>query len=115
MSDKKNLGHNRKKDFLNKEGFLGSAYDADSEGEEGKYYVYSYDEIKDLENIERFFEIKPEGNWEKKIILIEKEKPSAAILKKLLQIRSKRTNPFFEVKEKRTTEAMWVFPFRSAF
>ena len=30
-----------KKDFLNKEGFLGSAYDADSDGEEGKYYIYT--------------------------------------------------------------------------
>ena len=32
--------------FLNKEGFLGSAYDADSEGEEGKYYVYKYEDVK---------------------------------------------------------------------
>ena len=48
-----------KKNFVNKEGFLGSAYDADSEGEEGKYYVFKYDEIKDLENIEKYFEIKP--------------------------------------------------------
>ena len=40
-----------KKDFLNKEGFLGSAYDADSDGEEGKYYVFTYDEIKKLKNI----------------------------------------------------------------
>ena len=97
-----------KKDFLNKEGFLGSAYDADSEGEEGKYYVYSYDEIKDLENIEKFFEIKPEGNWEKKIILIEKEKPSAAILKKLLQIRSKRTKPFFDDKTQLDLNCLWI-------
>ena len=37
-----------KKNFLNKEGFLGSAFDADSDGEEGKYYVYSYNEIKDI-------------------------------------------------------------------
>ena len=44
---------------------LGSAYDADSDGEEGKYYVYSYNEIKDIENIDDYFEIKPEGNWEK--------------------------------------------------
>ena len=87
-----------KKDFLNKEGFLGSAYDADSDGEEGKYYVYTYDEIKEIENIEKYFEIKPEGNWEKKIILVEKEKPINEILKKLLHIRLKRNKPFFDDK-----------------
>ena len=59
-----------KKDFLNKEGFLGSAYDADSDGEEGKYYIFTYDEIKDIENIEKYFEVRPEGNWENKIILV---------------------------------------------
>ncbi len=62
--------------FRNKEGFLGSAYDADSDGEEGKYYVFSYEEIKAIENIDNYFEIKPEGNWENKIILVEKEKYS---------------------------------------
>ena len=87
-----------KKNFLNKEGFLGSAYDADSEGKEGKYYIYSYSEIKDLENIEKYFEIKPEGNWENKIILVEKEKATQEILKKLLQIRMKRKKPFFDDK-----------------
>ena len=87
-----------KKNFLNKEGFLGSAYDADSEGEEGKYYVYSYNEIKDIENIEKYFQIKPEGNWEGKIILVEKEYPTEIILDKLLQIRSKRNKPFFDDK-----------------
>ena len=87
-----------KKNFLNKEGFLGSAYDADSEGEEGKYYIYTYSEIKNLENIEKYFEIKPEGNWENKIILVEKEKPNQEILKKLLQIRLKRKKPFFDDK-----------------
>ena len=87
-----------KKNFINKEGFFGSAYDADSDGEEGKYYVYSYTEIKDIENIEKYFEIKPEGNWENKIILVEKEKPNKEILNKLLQIRLKRKKPFFDDK-----------------
>ena len=87
-----------KKNFLNKEGFLGSAFDADSDGEEGKYYVYSYNEIKDIENIDKYFEIKTEGNWENKIILVEKEKPTEEILKNLLQIRLQRKKPFFDDK-----------------
>jgi uncharacterized protein YyaL (SSP411 family) len=87
-----------KKNFINKEGFLGSAFDADSDGEEGKYYIYSYSEIKDIKNIEKYFEIKPEGNWENKIILVEKQKPNEEIVKKLLQIRLKRNKPFFDDK-----------------
>ena len=39
-------------DFVNSENkLLGSAYDADSEGKEGKYYVYSYEEIKKIKEI----------------------------------------------------------------
>ena len=87
-----------KKNFLNKEGFFGSAYDADSEGEEGKYYIYSYNEIKDIKNIGKYFEINPEGNWENKIILVEKEKPTQEILNKLFDIRLKRKKPFFDDK-----------------
>ncbi len=87
-----------KKNFINNEGFFGSAYDADSDGEEGKYYVYSQSEIKDIENIEKYFEITPEGNWENKIILVEKQKPTKEIINKLLQIRLKRSKPFFDDK-----------------
>ena len=64
----------------------------------GKYYVFSFNEIKEIENIEKYFEIKPEGNWENKIILVEKQKPSEIIIKKLLKIRSKRIKPFFDDK-----------------
>ncbi len=84
--------------FRNNEGFLGSAFDADSDGEEGKYYVYSYNEIKEIENIDKYFEIRPEGNWENKIILVEKEKPNKSILKKLSEIRMRRKKPFFDDK-----------------
>ena len=35
-------------EFKNKENLYGSAYDADSEGIEGKYYVWSYEELKNL-------------------------------------------------------------------
>ena len=97
-----------KKNFRNSEGFLGSAYDADSEGEEGKYYVYSYEEIKDFPKIEKYFEIKPEGNWENKIILVEKEKPTEDILNKLLKIRSKREKPFFDDKTQLDLNCLWI-------
>ncbi len=97
-----------KRNFRNSEGFLGSAYDADSEGEEGKYYVYSYEEIKDFPKIEKYFEIKPEGNWENKIILVEKEKPTEDILNKLLKIRSKREKPFFDDKTQLDLNCLWI-------
>ena len=97
-----------KKNFLNNEGFLGSAYDADSDGEEGKYYVFNYEEIKNIENIEDYFYISPEGNWEKKIILIEKKTPTKEILKQLLTIRSKKKKPFFDDKTQLDLNCLWI-------
>ncbi len=97
-----------RKNFQNGEGFLGSAYDADSEGEEGKYYVYQYKEIKDFENIEKYFEIKPDGNWENKIILVEKEKPTEDIINKLYQLRAKRKKPFFDDKSQLDLNCLWL-------
>ena len=97
-----------RQDFANKEGFLGSAYDADSDGEEGKYYVFKYDEIKNLENIGKYFQIEPKGNWNNKIILIEKETPNSEIIKKLLDIRSKRNKPFFDDKTQLDLNCLWI-------
>ena len=96
------------KNFLNSDGFLGSALDADSEGEEGKYYVYKYEEIKNIDNIEKYFDIKPDGNWEKKIILVEKIKPSSEIIDKLLAIRLKRKKPFFDNKTQLDLNCLWI-------
>ena len=39
--------------------------------------LYSF---KDIENIRDFFEIEEKGNWENKIILIEKKKASKKIV-----------------------------------
>ena len=97
-----------KKNFLNQSGFLGSAYDADSDGEEGKYYVYTYEEIKDLENVSDFFDINTKGNWENKIILVEKKKASKKILDELLNIRSKRKKPFFDDKTQLDINCLWI-------
>ena len=97
-----------KKNFLNLSGFLGSAYDADSDGEEGKYYVYAYEEIKNIQNIKDYFEVEPKGNWETKIILVEKKKPPVEILNKLLDIRSHRKKPFFDDKTQLDLNCLWV-------
>jgi uncharacterized protein len=97
-----------KKEFLNKDGLLGSAYDADSDGEEGKYYVYNFDEIKDIENIRDFFEIDEKGNWENKIILTEKKKASKKVIEELLKIRSKKNKPFFDDKTQLDLNCLWI-------
>ena len=97
-----------KKEFLNKEGFLGSAIDADSDGVEGKYYVFSYEELKDINQIDKYFDVQANGNWENKIILVEKKKPSKEIIDKLLNIRSKRKKPFFDDKTQLDLNCLWI-------
>ena len=97
-----------KKNFQNQDGFFGSALDADSEGEEGKYYTFSYNELKEIENIEKYFEISSEGNWEKKIILVEKKQPTKDLLKKLLLIRSNKNKPFFDDKTQLDLNCMMI-------
>ena len=95
--------------FKNKEdGLLGSAYDADSDGEEGKYYTFSYEEIKNIESINEYFDIKPEGNWEGKIILEEIRSPNQLILDQLVEIRSKKNKPFFDKKTQLDLNSLWV-------
>ena len=97
-------------DFKNNEKLYGSAYDADSEGVEGKYYVWSYEELKnllkeDIKLLENKFEISESGNFEGNNILVEKnlipdeDKNNLDQIKnKLLNIRRKRVKPFFDDK-----------------
>ena len=103
-----------KKEFINKDNLLGSAFDADSEGEEGKYYVYEYAEIKDIENISNYFELDPKGNWENKTILVEKKIPPKEIIDKLLMIRSKKKKPFFDSKTQLDLNCLWISALISA-
>jgi len=99
------------KEFKNNEELYGSAYDADSEGVEGKYYVWSYQELKnllqnDLVLFEKKYEISNTGNFEGKNILVEskqklseeEENKIIGIEKKLIQERKKRIKPFFDDK-----------------
>ena len=98
-----------KSGFLNSEcNLLGSAYDADSEGVEGKYYTFEYNELKHIEKIENYFEISPDGNWEGKIILKEIKPISPNIRDELMKIRKKRTKPFFDNKTQLDLNCFWV-------
>ena len=96
------------KEFLNQKELLGSAYDADSDGEEGKYYVYNYTDIKHIKDISDYFEINEKGNWENKIILVEKKKPPKEVLNKLLEIRLKKNKPFFDDKSQLDLNCLWI-------
>ena len=97
-----------KKEFLNNNNLLGSAYDADSDGAEGKYYIYSYDEIKNIKEISDYFEIDVKGNWENKIILVEKKQTPKEVVEKLLEIRSKKKKPFFDDKTQLDLNCLWL-------
>ena len=98
-----------KKDFKdNKTGLMGTAYDADSDGVEGKYYTYLYDEIKDLKNIQDYFEIDFKGNWENKIILVEKKIAPKNLLNELSNIRRKKNKPFFDKKKQLDLNCFWI-------
>jgi len=107
-------------DFINKNfnnpenGLLGSAYDADSDGEEGKYYVFSYDELNKIKDINQYYDVKPEGNWENKIILKEIKSPPKKILCELKKLRKKKIKPFFDNKAQLDLNCLWVSALVSA-
>jgi len=97
------------KNFTNSENkLLGSAYDADSEGEEGKYYVFSYEELKTIKDIDKYFEVKREGNWERKIILRELKTPPKLVISQLKKLREGKTKPFFDNKAQLDLNCLWV-------
>ncbi|MDC6482336.1 DUF255 domain-containing protein [Pelagibacteraceae bacterium] len=95
--------------FLNSEyNLIGSAFDADSDGEEGKYYIFSYAQLKEIEDIEKYFDVKPGGNWENKIILKEIKAPPETIINKLKELRKLKNKPFFDNKIQLDLNCLWI-------
>ncbi len=91
------------------EGAFFSAQDADSEGVEGKYYVWSYDELErvltpgELSLLETEYGLTQSGNFEGQNILHRSAEGLAdaaaeAVLQKLYEIRSSRVPPFKDTK-----------------
>tara|TARA_X000001036_G_C20682212_1_gene806323 strand:+ start:274 stop:2235 length:1962 start_codon:yes stop_codon:yes gene_type:complete len=117
-------------DFKTNQNLIGSAYDADSEGVEGKFYVWKYSELekylsKDLEIFKKKYNISEDGNFEKNNILIEndiinadkEEKNSIkSIEKNLLVIRNRRKKPLFDDKVQTDLNCYWAYTlFHSSF
>ena len=110
-------------EFKNKDNLLGSAYDADSDGIEGLFYTWGYDEIKEILKesysiFEKKYEITKEGNFESKNILVEKDnfqlnKEEFHIIeeieKKLLLKRNERNKPFFDDKAQIDLNSFWIY------
>ena len=110
-------------EFKSKDNFLGSAYDADSEGIEGKYYVWKFDELKnilnnDLELFEKKYLISQNGNFEGSNILIQKQNIDLSLDEnikiqklenKLLTERKKRIKPFFDDKIQTDLNCYWLY------
>ena len=109
--------------FISENNLLGSAYDADSEGIEGKYYIWDYHE---LENIlkEKFlifkkkYLISESGNFEGSNILVENnienlKSEELLVIKEaekiLLNERKKRVKPFFDDKVQIDLNCYWLY------
>ena len=94
-------------EMQDKDGGYYAALDADSEGVEGKFYIWSYIELKnilkdDLKFFCSIFNVTEEGNWEGNIVLSrykqlhineEEEARVQLLLDKLAQYRKKRIKP----------------------
>lgn len=102
-------------EMTNEQGGFYTALDADSEGEEGKFYTWTYEEIcslideKWLAEFVSYFQIHPEGNWEHTNILHLQEASEHQVsdeflavlpeLKaKLLALRKRRISPMLDDK-----------------
>jgi hypothetical protein len=71
------------REMVTPEGGFASSLDADSEHEEGKFYVWSEAEIDHVLDeraglFKRFYDVTPEGNWEEKNILNRSKMPEGA-------------------------------------
>ena len=96
------------REMTTKEGAFCASLDADSEGEEGKFYVWSYDEVlkalgdDDGAFFARHYDVTPGGNFEGHNILnrlaglprsAEDESRLTSLREKLLAVRSARVRP----------------------
>ena len=120
-----------KREMINEKGLFYSALDADSEGEEGKYYVWVREELEellqgDLDLFSEYYNINPTGLWEHgRYILYRTSDPDSFAMERgldpgafrdrilqwnrtLLEARKKRTRPGLDDKSLTSWNAMTI-------
>jgi uncharacterized protein YyaL (SSP411 family) len=125
------------REMTSKEGGFFSAYDADSEGVEGKYYVWKKSEIKEIlgDDAELFclyYDVTDGGNWEGNNILCNNINISSAAFRfgipedkiqeilancseKLLSVRSKRVAPGLDDKVLTSWNSLMITAFAKGY
>jgi len=125
------------RDMTSSEGGFYSAYDADSEGDEGKFYVWSKNEIKnilgdDAELFCLYYDVTDGGNWEGRSILCNNIDISTVAFnfgktddkvkeilddctQKLLTARSKRISPGLDDKILTSWNALMITAFAKGY
>jgi uncharacterized protein YyaL (SSP411 family) len=104
------------RDMTDPDGGFYSALDADSEGEEGRYYLWDYEELRSLlepdqlDYLKKYYSVTPGGNFEGKNLLHRVDAPELpeegsreheagrAAFARLLEVRSRRTAPHLDDK-----------------
>jgi len=126
------------RELTSKEGGFYSSLDADSEGEEGKFYIWTIDEIKNILGknaplIIEYYSISREGNWENSKNILFKKIADNKIAKKfnitenelgdqvlsanklLLKERSKRRRPLLDDKILTSWNALMLKGYTDAY
>lgn len=126
------------REMTSKEGFFYSALDADSEGEEGKFYVWEKEELKELlgadfELAQDYFNVNDKGYWENKQYILLRDDDNEQIAKKhklsleellvkiekikkiLLDVRDKRIHPGLDDKSLTSWNAMMIKAYLDAY
>jgi uncharacterized protein YyaL (SSP411 family) len=125
------------RDMTSSEGGFYSAYDADSEGDEGKFYVWTKNEIKnilgdDAELFCLYYDVTDGGNWEGRSILCNNIDISTVAFnfgktddkvkeiledcsQKLLAARSKRVSPGLDDKILTSWNALMITAFAKGY
>ena len=124
-----------KREMTNENGGFYSALDADSEGEEGKFYVWTKDELKkclsedEFELVKEFYNVSNKGLWEHENYILLKDKNSDKMLgddasltpklivikKKLLSKREERIRPGLDDKILTSWNALMIKGYTDAY